>query len=376
MGAMLFWIAAAALTLVACLAVLMPLTRGRRADAPQGSHDIEVYRDQLQELDRDAARGLIDAPQAEQARTEIARRILKAKPETGSSGEAGRSGQLVRFTGFAAVVAVPLVSWGVYGLVGAAGTPGEPLASRMSRNPAENTVEELVARAEKHLAANPTDARGWEVLGPVYMRQGRYADAVTAWSNAIRIAGSTALRETGLGEAIAAAAGGIVTEEARAAFERALAEDPNEPKARFILANALAQEGKYSEAADAWKALKQTLAADSPWHGPVDEAIGEAEARLADKAPGPDADAVAAANEMTPDEQRQMIEGMVASLDEKLKANPDDLDGWQRLIRSYVVLGREADARAALGRALAGLPDQHKATVTAFAAGLGIKVDG
>ena len=370
---MVFWIVAAALTLAACMAVLLPLTRSRPADAGQGSHDIEVYRDQLQELDRDAARGLIDAPQAEQARAEIARRILKAKPETAT---AGRSAGLVRIAGLAAVVAVPLVSWGVYGLVGAAGTPGEPLATRLARNPAENTVEELIARAEKHLADNPTDARGWEVLGPVYMRQGRYADAVTAWSSAIRIAGSSAPRETGLGEAMTAAAGGVVTAEARAAFERALAENPNDPKARFILANALAQEGKFAEAAEAWRALKLTLAADSPWNGPVEEAIAQAQAQLGDKAPGPDAAAVAAASQMTADDQRQMIEGMVANLDEKLKANPDDLDGWQRLIGSYVVLGREADARAALGRALAGLPDQHKATVTAFAAGLGIKVDG
>jgi cytochrome c-type biogenesis protein CcmH len=371
---MVFWIVAAALTLAACMAVLLPLTRARPADAAHASHDIEVYRDQLQELDRDAARGLIDAQAAEQARAEIARRILKAKPD--ETTPARRSAGLARVAGLAAVVALPLVSWGLYGLVGAPGMPGEPLATRLARNPAENTVDELIARAERHLAENPGDARGWEVLGPVYMRQGRYADAVTAWTNSIRIAGSNAARETGLGEATTAAAGGVVTAEARAAFERALADNPNEPKARFILANALAQEGKFAEAASAWRALKLTLAADSPWNGPVDAAIGEAEARLADAAPGPDAAAVAAAGAMSPEEQRQMIEGMVANLDEKLKDNPDDLDGWQRLIRSYVVLGREADAKAALGRALAGLADEHKATVTAFAAGLGIKVEG
>jgi cytochrome c-type biogenesis protein CcmH len=371
---MVFWIVAAALTLAACMAVLLPLTRARPADDAQASHDIEVYRDQLQELDRDAARGLIDAPQAEQARAEIARRILKAKPDIVAAG--GRSGGLARGAGLAAVVALPLVSWGLYVLVGAPGMQGEPLATRLARNPAENTVEELIARAEKHLAENPGDARGWEVLGPVYMRQGRYADAVTAWRNAIRLAGSGAQRETGLGEAMAAAAGGVVTAEARAAFERALADNPNEPKARFILANALAQEGKFQEAADAWRALKLTLAADSPWNGPVDSAIGEAEARIAGGTPGPDAEAVAAAGAMSPDEQRQMIEGMVASLDERLKANPADLEGWQRLIRSYVVLDRLDDARAALARALAGLPEDQKATVTAFAAELGIKVDG
>ncbi|WP_085467652.1 c-type cytochrome biogenesis protein CcmI [Mesorhizobium australicum] len=372
---MLFWIAAAALTLAACLAVLVPLTR-QRAAAVAGGHDVEVYRDQLQEVERDAARGAIETSQAEQAKVEIARRLLKADADARSTRAAGQGG-MVRAAGLVGVLVIPLVSWGLYTTIGAPGLPGEPLAERMARNPSESTVDELVARAEKHLADNPDDARGWEVLGPVYMRQQRFADAATAWRNAIRLAGSNAQRESALGEAIAAAAGGVITAEAHAAFERALAHDPNEPKARFLLASGLAQEGKIAEAAEGWRMLKAALPADSGWHEPVDRAIAEAEERLgAPAAKGPDADAVAAANEMSPQDRQQMIEGMVASLDEKLRANPDDLEGWQRLIRSYVVLGRADDARAALGRALAGLEGDKKDQVSAFAAELGVKVDG
>lgn len=372
---MLFWIAAAALTLAACLAVLVPLTR-QRAAAAAGGHDVEVYRDQLQEVERDAARGAIETSQAEQAKVEIARRLLKADADARSVRAAGKGGA-VRVAGFLGVLVIPLVSWGLYTTIGAPGLPGEPLAERMARNPSESTVDELVARAEKHLADNPDDARGWEVLGPVYMRQQRFADAATAWRNAIRLAGSNAQRESALGEAIAAAAGGVITAEAHAAFERALTHDPNEPKARFLLASGLAQEGKIAEAAKGWRTLKAALPADSGWHEPVDRAIAEAEERLgAPAAKGPDADAVAAANEMSPQDRQQMIEGMVASLDEKLRANPDDLEGWQRLIRSYVVLGRADDAKAALGRALAGLEGDKKAQVSAFAAELGVKVDG
>lgn len=373
---MLFWIAAAALTLAASLAVLLPLTRRAAGTEPAGRHDIEVYRDQLQEVERDAARGVIEASQAEQAKVEIARRLLKADSDGQAARKAG-SGGVVRLAGLAGVLLVPLVSWGLYGTIGAPGLPGEPLAQRMARNPAESSVDELVARAEKHLADNPDDARGWEVLGPVYMRQQRFADAATAWRNAIRIAGSSAQRESALGEAIAAAAGGVVTADARAAFERALAQDPNEPKARFLLASGLAQEGKFAEAAAAWQEMKLALAADSPWHEPVDRAISEARARLeAPVAKGPNADDVTAAQEMTPQDRRQMIEGMVAGLDEKLRANPDDLEGWQRLIRSYVVLGRPDDAKAALGRALAGLEGDNRTKMSQFAADLGVKVDG
>jgi cytochrome c-type biogenesis protein CcmH len=374
---MLFWIAAAALTLAASLAVLVPLTRKAAGTEPAGRHDIEVYRDQLQEVERDAARGVIEASQAEQAKVEIARRLLKADSDGQAVARKAGSGRIVRLAGLAGVLLVPLVSWGLYSAIGTPGLPGEPLAQRMARNPAESSVDELVARAEKHLADNPDDARGWEVLGPVYMRQQRFADAATAWRNAIRIAGSSAQRESALGEAIAAAAGGVVTADARAAFERALAQNPNEPKARFLLASGLAQEGKLAEAADAWQKMKLSLAADSPWHEPVDRAIEEVRARLgAPVAKGPTADDMAAAQEMTPQDQRQMIEGMVAGLDEKLRANPDDLEGWQRLIRSYVVLGRPDEAKAALGRALAGLEGDKKDQLSAFAAELGVKVDG
>jgi len=373
---MLFWIAAAALTLAASLAVLVPLTRKAAGAEPAGRHDIEVYRDQLQEVERDAARGVIEASQAEQAKVEIARRLLKADSDGQAARKAG-SGGVVRLAGLAGVLLIPLVSWGFYSAIGAPGVPGEPLAQRMARNPAESSIDELIARAEKHLADNPDDARGWEILGPVYMRQQRFADAATAWRNAIRIAGASAQRESALGEAIAAAAGGVVTADARAAFERALAQDPNEPKSRFLLASGLAQEGKLAEAAAAWQQMKLALGADSPWHEPVDRAIAEARARLeAPVAKGPTADDVTAAQEMTPQDRQQMIESMVAGLDEKLRANPDDVEGWQRLIRSYVVLGRADDAKSALARALAGLEGDKKDQVSAFAAELGVKVDG
>ena len=112
------------------------------------------------------------------------------------------------------------------------------------------TVDELVARAEAHLAANPDDGRGWDVLAPIYARLGRYDEAVTAYRNAIRLDGANGARESGLGEAVAGAAGGMVTAEARAAFSRALKLEPGQPKASFYLASALAQEGKVAEAAE------------------------------------------------------------------------------------------------------------------------------
>lgn len=358
------------MTLAASLAVLLPLTaRGGPAPADT-SHDLEVYRDQLAELDKDLARGLIKPAEAEQARAEIGRRILQLDRNK-SAGNA-KSGPLtfVRLVSAAAVLAVPLLSWGLYAGLGSPDLPSQPLSSRLAKNPADSSVDELVARAEAHLAADPSDGRGWDVLAPIYLRMQRFDDAVTAYRNAIRLEGPTAARQAGLGEAIANVSGGVVSADAQAAFEAALKIEPANAKARFYLAMALMQEGRKQEAAAAWQALLGELPPDSPWHGAVTEALAAAGGSPA----GPDQSDVAAASNMDPQDRGAMIEGMVASLDEKLKQNPRDQEGWMRLIRSYMVLGRHDQARGALGRGVAAFgADSEEATkLTAFAASLGL----
>jgi cytochrome c-type biogenesis protein CcmH len=365
---MLFWTLAALLTLGASLAVLAPLTRRAPATSTPGDHDLEVYKDQLAELGRDAARGLIRPAEAEEARTEIARRILKLDASRAQDGaEAGWRLAVARYGGMAAVIAVPLVSWGLYGLLGSPDIPSQPLQARLSADPAKSSIDELVARAEAHLAANPEDGRGWDVLAPIYLRMGRYDDAVSAYAKAIRLEGGTARREAGLGEAIAGAGGGIVSDDAQKAFERALVLDPHDAKARFYLATGLAQDGRYREAIDGWNELIAALPPDSPWRGATQQALAEA-SKLADApasengagetaatepgSSGPTKEDMEAAASMSAGDRTAMIETMVAGLDEKLRQNPKDAEGWRRLIRSYVVLGKKSEARGALKRAV------------------------
>ncbi len=289
---MLFWVIAALLTLGASLAVLLPLAGRTAARTADGAHDLEVYRDQLAELDRDAARGLIQPAEAEQARAEIARRILKAgKSATATTAQSGRS---VRAAGMAAVLAVPLVSWGIYAAVGSPDLPSQPLGGAPGEESGGRTVDELIARAEAHLAANPDDGRGWDVLAPIYcatrpLRRG--GDGLSQRHPTRR--GERARANPGSAKAIAGVAGGMVTAEAQAAFERALKLEPGQPKASFYLASALAQEGKIAEALSAWQAMTIALPTDSPWREAVGQAMAEANSRLA-----------AAGNEPPPDRRR------------------------------------------------------------------------
>ncbi|RUX48268.1 c-type cytochrome biogenesis protein CcmI [Mesorhizobium sp. M4A.F.Ca.ET.050.02.1.1] len=373
---MLFWVIAAILTLGASLAVLLPLAGAGKDESGAGDNDLEVYRDQLSELDRDVARGLIQPAEAEEARAEIGRRILRLGAAV-PSGAVARPLVAIRLVATVAVLAVPLVSWGLYIKLGSPDLPAQPLAERLAKNPADSSVDELVARAEAHLAANPSDGRGWDVLAPVYLRLQRYSDAARAYRNAIRLDGDSATRQVGLGEAIANAAGGIVSAEAQVAFEAALKQDPANAKASFYLAMGLAQEGRAGEATAAWQKMLGALPPDSPWRGAVEQALADAAGKsVAGIAPanGPDAQAVDAAQQMSPQDRQAMIETMVAGLDEKLRQNPRDVEGWMRLIRSYAVLGKADQARDALGRAIAvfGAGSDEAKKFTAFATTLGL----
>lgn len=371
---LLFWVLAALMTFAAALAVMLPFLR-RREEATAGSaHDLAVYRDQLAELEQELARGLISRPDAQQARAEIGRRILRLQEEekaAGQSVQARRAGT-VRAIAAAAVLAVPAVSWGLYAFLGSPGLPALPLAARLNADPAQAPLEELIARAEAHLADNPQDARGWEVLAPVYARLGRFGDAAAAYRRTIALAGPSAARHAALGEALVGEAGGIVTADAEAAFAEALALDADNPRARFFIAMARAQEGKTEEARALWQQMAAELPPDSPWR----EMAGQAAASLS--AAGPSEADIAAAQDMSPEARREMIEGMVAGLDARLREEPGDAEAWRRLLRSYVVLDRREEARAALQRALAafGADSREGQALAEFARELGIDDEG
>ncbi|TIX62553.1 MAG: c-type cytochrome biogenesis protein CcmI, partial [Mesorhizobium sp.] len=124
---MLFWVIAAILTLGASLAVLLPLAGAGKDESGAGDNDLEVYRDQLSELDRDVARGLIQPAEAEEARAEIGRRILRLGAAV-PSGAVARPLVAIRLVATVAVLAVPLVSWGLYIKLGSPDLPAQPLA--------------------------------------------------------------------------------------------------------------------------------------------------------------------------------------------------------------------------------------------------------
>ncbi len=376
---MLFWIIAALLTVAVAVALLAPLLKGAASEPDDDVGEAAVYRDQLRELERDKGLGLISAEDADYARAEIARRLLSVSTGKGAAGasKGARASRHPLAQAFV-ILGLPAIGLGLYLLTGSPGMPAAPLAERLE-NPGNN-LELLVAKAERHLAENPNDGAGWDVLAPIYFKSQRIGDAELAYRNAIRFLGTNPARMSGLGEVLVAGSGGIVTEDARSAFEEALRLDSNNPRAEFYLALALEQAGKRVEAKAAFERLLAASPKEAPWVPLVNQhiATNSGDAPAAPAAPGNPTEAdVAAAQDMSAGDRMAMIRGMVDSLDAKLKDDPKNFEGWMRLVRSYAMLKEPERAVGALKDGLATFPAEGEEgkQLIAMARELGLPVE-
>jgi cytochrome c-type biogenesis protein CcmH len=357
---MALWFVFALMTAAAIFAVLWPLSK--RGHLRSGS-EVAVYRDQLAEIARDNVAGLIGTAEAEAARIEVSRRLLAASGERSEAPAAPSSPWRRRATALAGLLLLPIGATALYLALGSPQLPGEPLAARLKGIHQNDSIAKMISQVEAHLEHNPDDARGWQVIAPIYMRLGRFESAVTAQRKLIALQGENADRDADLGEALTAAANGVVTAEAKDAFQRAAKRDPEQVKAQFFLGMAAQQDGNKKQAAAIRSALLAKAPPNAPWADTVREALVQVGATpppaVASAQPGPDAAQVAAAAQMSEGDRNRMIRGMVAQLAGKLKENGADVAGWQRLLRAYVVLGdRDKAQSAALDakRALASDP--------------------
>lgn len=344
---MTLWFVFALMTVAAIFAVLLPLGRSGHAQ-DQGSQnrgsEVAVYKDQLTEIEHDLAAGLIAAPEAEAARVEISRRLLTAASEPALEPKSSLKWR--RAAAVLALVGLPLVAVGIYMPLGSPLLRDFPLVQRErgAGSGMAQSLENLVVQVEQHLEKNPTDGRGWNVLAPVLERLGRFDDAVRAYRNAITYNGESAERRSDLGEAITAAAGGVVTAEAKTEFERAHALNADDPKANYFLGLAAEQDGRKDDAANIWRALLAKAPADAPWRPLVQSSLARVGGGTM---PALSDDTIAASRDMSEGDRNAMIRGMVERLATRLKQNGDDVEGWLRLVRAYLVMGDRDKAKGA-----------------------------
>ena len=379
-----FWIVAGLLTAAVVSLLARPLM-SKSAATDTGGTDLAVYRDQLAELERERARGLIEAEQAASMETEISRRMLTAA--RAAQPVAATATQSRILTVIVAIL-IPLAGLGIYLSVGQPDMPGQPLAERtiqQGEDPAKLIAQVNEIRAR--LKQDKDDLDRWVMVGEAYEKLGQPRQAVESFRVAKQIAPDDPGISAALGEALINADGGAVGEEAKKLFEAIPKDAQSQPEALYYLALASAQAGDMKTALRGWQTLLSNSPADAPWIEQTRARIASAAQAMgldpaketpdpkpptavaADEGPlegGPDTPQGEAIKQMAPDQQRKMIEGMVAGLAARLQANPDDPEGWRKLARAYQVMGladkandatRQADAaeaRAASGTKAAG----------------------
>lgn len=352
---MVLWILFAVLTAAVAAMLLRPLMSERVEGLSTEAADVAVFKDQLAEIAADKERGLITGPEAESARAEVARRLLSASKDDEARRTSAPSASKGLYLN-AIAMAVPLLSVALYLVLGSPGMPGKPYVDPKSKPIEQASAAELVALVEARLRSHPEDARGWDIIAPIYLNQGRFAESADAYQRALTLAGESRLRLKGHAEATILANNGLVTEPARKSFARMLEMDANDGEAQFGLALAKEQDGKLNEAIEDYRRILANAPADARWKPALETKL----ARLlrAGGAPSEEsAQAIAASKE----EQEKFIVGMVERLAERLKTKGDDLAGWQQLVRSYKVLGRDADASAAIAEARRNFAGDTKA---------------
>ncbi len=364
-----FWIVAGLLTAAVVVLLARPLMRKANTD-DLGGTDLAVYRDQLAELERDRARGLIEIEQAASMETEISRRMLNAARSAQPVAAAGAPARILTMI---IAILVPVGGLVVYLSVGQPDLPGQPLAER-SLQQGEDPVK-LIAQIDDirgRLKQTKDDLDRWVMVGEAYEKLGQPRQAVETFRVAKQISPDDAGISAALGEALINADGGAVGEEAKTLFQSIPQDSESQPEARYYLALASAQAGDMKTALRGWQSLLSDSPADAPWIEPTRQRIASAAQAMgldpAKETPDPKPPAAVSAQEgpleggpntpegeaikrMAPDQQQQMIEGMVARLAARLQANPDDPEGWRKLARAYQVMGLAEKANDATKQA-------------------------
>ena len=340
---MAIWLILTGMTVAVVAALLIPF---QRKAASHGGSDAEfeatVYRDQLSELDRDQARGLIGDAESVAARNEISRRLLQTRAPAPAPGS---SSVYAKF----AVLLVPLVAIPLYAKLGNPSSPDVPLQERLSGAIANQDFAALVATVEAHLAGNPGDIKGWGVLASAYKRQKRWSDAAGAYFKILKLAPASADAMADYAEMLVYANEGMVTADAQKAFEEVLKLDARNPRARFFDALAVKQEGSPEIARKLFTDFLNDSPADASWRPMVEAELRDLNAA---KAPALSNGQVAAVQALPATDQAAMIKGMVDGLEQKLGRDSRDLEGWLRLIRARSVSNETEKARNSLQTAL------------------------
>ena len=400
---MLFWFIAGILTLGAVLAIIWPILKEKTQSEDPASFNLQVYADQLDELERDLQQGRIAKQDKESARLEIQRRILSTNSNIKENNNQNHKNpsQFSRMI-LAVLLAflIPSFALGTYISMGKPGLPGQPFNNRVSQTPKPTAIatnegqhgeiNDMINNLRAKLDKNPNDIKSWELLGKTYLMQKKYSEAASTLERALQITPNNIGMRAAFGEALTLAANGRVTQKSESEFKAVERHTPEDPRAQYYLGLAQYQRNNLTEALRRWIALEIDTPADAPWRKMLERRIQKAETEsgidisalrlgevtkrpiqnktvpqnkgrstpVSKPIPGPSQRQIAAAQNMTAEDRQSMIQSMVQRLADKLKDDPNDVDGWLRLARSYSVLKQSKKAVNAYSQAAKIAPNR------------------
>lgn len=392
---MLFWGIAGLLTLICVILVIWPLLRQKKVLETKVDYNLKVYKDQLSEIDRDFQLGRVDSKELDAIKTEIQRRILTENVEVNQQNQSKKLAPTtyVIFT-LVASFFIPSAAIGIYANLGSPGYPDVPLSKRADL-PTSKTVEKttsqekepneqhagidnMITNLQEELKVNPRDLQNWELLGRTLFIRKQYEAASDSLRQAVTIFPSSLELRATYAEALVLAARGRISREALKQFKLVSKSIPKDPRVRYYLGLADYQQEKIELALQKWTTLLHETPQDAPWRKMLTSRIDQATKDLGIKtsgpkqklaanqkstAPilnttkpsilnegfqGPTSEDIRAAHTLSKNDRQEMINNMVEGLATKLKDNPNDLNGWLRLSRSYKVLGKLEKSKQAL----------------------------
>lgn len=390
----MIWIVGTALVAIVGLALAAPMWRARAGlVAPSGAaRDVAVYRDQLRGIEADAAAGRLGAEEAARLRAEVGRRLLEAdraeRRAAPAAAPAAGPGRLTLGLALAGLAVVLAGSLALYARLGAPDMPDAPRSARLEAAQQRYDSRPSQAEAEAEVGPSPVPApqapqdfldlmeqlrtrmaetpepRGLRMLADYEARLGNLAAAQDAFRRLIALepGAATADDHVGLATLMIETAGGLITPEAEAEIDAALARDMRHPQARFLKGLLYGQTGRPDRTFEIWRGLLEEGPPGAPWLAPIRQSIGEL-AWLAGNPgyqppaagtgapPGPDAGAVAAAEAMSPEERAAMIAGMVAGLEDRVAREGGSAEEWARLVTALSVQGEAGRAGTILAEA-------------------------
>lgn len=363
----MLWMLLTLMAVLAAVGLTIPLVRrlDARAASGEAADNLGVLKAQLGEIETQAQAGVLEAQEADALKSDLKRRVL-AEGRRAEAPVRPLSDRALLYLALGGVAVVTLAGTGLYLTLGRPDLKAAPAAADQTAaaNPDGSphaNPDTVIAQLEAQMQQHPDNAEGWRMLGWSYLQTGRNDKAAEAYGKAAALDPKNADYLSAQGEATVLAAQGSVTPAAEAIFRKALAVDRQDPRARYYLGVAKDQAGDHEGAMNDWVALITSAPPDAPWladvRGMVEKIAAERKIDLSKRlppapvasaapAPGPTPEQVAQAQTMSRGDQAQMIQGMVSGLASRLKQNPRDLAGWQRLIRARMVLGQTAQAAA------------------------------